>query len=92
VTRGDRVPTSPRHERYRPLSGRRRLLVLVLAVSTAITVVWMLFERPGGPQWKGKPPRADAARCTPGQTRDCVGGQADVIVAPPTSGAAGSGG
>ena len=75
-------------EEYRPLSLRRRVLIVVLAISTAITLMWMLSERPGGPQWKGKPPRADAPRCASGQTRDCVGGQADVIAVPPVSGSA----
>ena len=81
-------------DEYRPLSLRRRLLIVVLALTTAFTVLWMLLERPGGPKWKGKPPRADAPRCAPGQTRDCVGGQADLImVSPaPTASAAASNG
>jgi hypothetical protein len=74
-------------EEYRPLSRRRRLLIVALALSTAFTVLWMLSERPGGPKWKGKPPRADAPRCAAGQTRDCVGGQADIIVVPPAAAA-----
>ena len=74
-------------EEYRPQSLRRRVLIVVLALSTAFTVLWMLSERPGGPKWKGKPPRADAPRCAAGQTRDCVGGQADVIMLSPSSGA-----
>ena len=74
-------------EEYRPQSFRRRVLIVVLALSTAFTVLWMLSERPGGPKWKGKPPRADAPRCATGQTRDCVGGQADVIIVSPSRGA-----
>ena len=61
------------------LPWRRRLLIVVLAIGTAITVVLTLLAPPGG--LKRKPP-ADTARCAAGQTRDCVGGQADVIMAP----------
>ena len=58
---------------YRPLSRRRVLLIVVLAITTAFTVLWMLLERPGGPRWKGKPPRADASRCAQGQSRVDLG-------------------
>jgi hypothetical protein len=75
----------PRHGKdddYRPVNNRRRLLIALLAVATALTVVWSLLERPGGVQWKPRPPAPDKARCAEGQTADCVGGKADVIMLP----------
>lgn len=72
----------PADDRYRPLTRRRRLLIVGLAVATAVTVVLMLVERPGG--MKRPPPGAapDRARCSDGQTEGCVGGKAVVIVPP----------
>jgi hypothetical protein len=69
-------------EKYRPISRRRRLLIFGLAIATAITVVLTLLYPPGGIQ--RPPPGAgpDRARCGAGQTTDCVGGKADVIVLP----------
>lgn len=63
---------------------RRRLLILALAVATAITVVLTLLNPPGGVQRKKALP-ADAARCEKGQTSGCVGGTATVITAPAAS-------
>lgn len=74
---------APIDEEYRPLNKRRRLLIALLAVSTAVIGVLALLERPGGPQYK----RALPAACAPGQTEHCVGGKAEVIVAPVASGA-----
>jgi hypothetical protein len=70
----------PADDRFAPLSRRRRLLVAALALATVVLVVWLLTERPGGV--KRPPPGAgpDRARCGPGQTDDCVGGKAVVIV------------
>ncbi len=62
-------------------TARRRLLIAGLAVSTAITVGWLLLERPGAPGLK-RPIAADAARCAPGQDSRCLGGKAEVIVPP----------
>ena len=64
------------------LPWRRRLLIVLLAVGTAITVVLTLLAPPGGVKRKAPLPPADMARCVAGQVRDCVGGQADVIMAP----------
>lgn len=69
---------------YRPLNRRRRLLIVLLAVATAVTVVMLLLDPPGGVQRK----RAVPQPCAPGQTEQCVGGRADVIVTPPASTAA----
>ena len=74
-------------ENYPAFTGRRKLLILALGVATAVTVLWAVLERPGG--LKG--PKAQPAGpplCSTGQTRDCVGGQVDVIVAPAASAAA----
>lgn len=67
------------NEDYRPLSGRRRLLIAVLAVSTAVTVVMLLLDPPGGVQRK-RTVTPDMAVCQPGQDQGCVGGKAQVIV------------
>ncbi len=68
---------------YRPLSGRRRLLILLLAVSTALVVIWLMLR----PQLRKL--EADAQRravpsapCAPGQQQGCVGGTMGVIGAP----------
>jgi hypothetical protein len=65
---------------YQPTSARRRLLILLLAVATALVIAWALLTRPGHvPQ-----PRPNAPPCKQGQTLSCVGGQIDVIVVPRT--------
>ena len=74
-------------ERFPRQPWRRRLLIVLLAVATAITIVLLLIYPPGGVKRKAPPPPPDAARCAPGQTQDCVGGTAQVIVAPAASAA-----
>jgi hypothetical protein len=69
--------------RYRPLNRRRRMLVLLLAVATGVTIVLTLLSPPGGVQRVRKLPQP----CAPGQTEHCVGGKAEVIV-PPASASA----
>ena len=64
--------------RYRPLSRRRRLLIGVLAIVTAITIVLTLLYPPGGV----KRTRPLPAPCTAQQQTQCIGGRADVIVIP----------
>lgn len=71
-------------EEFPPNPWRRRLLVLVLAVGTAAAIVLTLLAPPGGSKHKPPPP-ADVGRCAQGQTQDCVGGTATVIVAPAAS-------
>jgi hypothetical protein len=71
--------------RYRPLSVRRRLLIVVLAVATAVGVLlYMLGRRDaivhGSPLDLLLP--ADVPACKAGHTTGCVGGMARVIVAP----------
>jgi hypothetical protein len=74
-----RRPKSPDELPTMPL--RRRVLI-VLAVATAATIVWLLLNRPGDP--KRDMPRVvrERAPCATAQSRDCVGGKADVIVVP----------
>ncbi len=61
---------------------RKRLLVLLLAVATAGTIVWVLTIPPKPVPRELIPPPADVQRCTRGQTQGCVGGIAGVIVSP----------
>lgn len=63
-------------------STRRRVLVALMAVATAITIGWLILYRPGAPPRKvlpPPPPPPDVARCAPGQQVGCVGGRAWVI-------------
>ena len=74
------------HDDYRPISARRKLLILLLAVATAITVILTLLKTPAGAmQTSPKPNMPDAARCDEGNSHQCVGGKADVIVVPPSA-------
>lgn len=71
-------------EEYRPLSARRRWLVLLLAVATAVAVMLTLLDPPGGvvrPKAASPVPAAPsaAAPCAPGQGQDCIGGKVDVL-------------
>jgi hypothetical protein len=72
-------------DRYRPLSGRRRILIVVLAIATAATVLLSLIYRPGGVERPPPAPVPDAERCAPGRSDGCVGGKVDVIVPPPAA-------
>ncbi|MBI5718281.1 MAG: hypothetical protein HZC37_11425 [Burkholderiales bacterium] len=65
-------------EDYRPLTRRRRLLVVALAVATAVAVVATLLDPPGGVQRK-RPAASAPADCAPGKTDACVGGKAEVL-------------
>ena len=73
-------------EKFPAPPWRRRLLVLALALLTAWLVLSNVLGRPGGADFK-PPPRPDKAACKPGETVDCVGGTATVIVAPPAASA-----
>lgn len=79
---------------YRPLKGPRRALVALLALATATTVMWLVLEKPGGPE---RPARAAApssptgaataaatgpATCAPGSAERCVGGTQQVLPPP----------
>jgi len=69
--------------RYQPLTRRRRLLLLGVAVATAVLVLWLMLR----PQLrlmeaKRTPPTAPAVPCGAQQTEGCVGGTMGVIVPP----------
>jgi hypothetical protein len=79
---------------FRPVSLRRRLLVALLAVATAVTLFIMMLERIGAPEIPRPPPPADPSVCAEGQLSGCLGGKAEVIVVPaatPAPASAGSG-
>lgn len=71
---------------YRPISRRRRGLIVVLAVATAAFVVYSMTRRSGEVRNAVMHP-ADVAACTAGQTEGCVGSMTAVI-APPAATAA----
>jgi hypothetical protein len=60
---------------------RRRLMFVALALAMGWVVVSTIVDPPGGFK-RNPPPRPDAAACAPGQTQGCVGGTAQIIVAP----------
>lgn len=67
--------------RYRPVSRRRRVLIALLAVSTAVVVLWLMLQPQlramrAGAERRAAPPQP----CAPGQTEGCVGGTMGVIV------------
>ena len=67
---------------------RRRLLIALLALCTAVVVTVMILKQPAGTH-RGRAlpvePGPDTARCTDGQTEGCVGGTAAVIMTAPAS-------
>ncbi len=67
---------------YPPLPLRRRVLVLLLAVTTALTIVAMLLLRPGDPKHEAL--RAARERPAPAAsgTASGVGGKAEVMLLP----------
>jgi hypothetical protein len=84
---------------YRPFGWPRRVLILALAVGTAMFIVWAMTRPPGkAPDaWFNFQPVRPAAppvpTCAPGQTQGCVGGTMQVLpaaapTAPPTATAA----
>lgn len=77
---------------YDPLPRRlRRLALPVLALATGLGAFWLMLERPGAsftlPASLLAPaepvPAPERPRCAPGQTRDCVGGRAEVLLVAP---------
>lgn len=76
-------------DRYRPLSAKKQVLVVVLALFTATTVLLSMIYRPGSPPPPPRTPAPDVARCAPGQTSGCVGGTAAVIALPASAAPAG---
>ncbi|MDE2372062.1 MAG: hypothetical protein KGN16_24040 [Burkholderiales bacterium] len=66
---------------YRPVSPRRRLLIVLLTLATVAAGFFTMLERRG----QIVRARASAPLCAKGQLVDCVGGMAQVIVAAPAS-------
>ncbi len=89
----DRYPAAYRDRyksvRYRPVSKRRRLLIVGLAVATAATLLLHILGRRDAihSQPLLLPLPADVSACKDGKTTGCVGGMATVIM-PPASVAA----
>jgi hypothetical protein len=73
---------------YRPINWRRRVLLVLLAVATAVSLLGYMLGRRGDIVRTGQTLQGETAACKPGQTAGCVGGMATVIVAPAASGAA----
>jgi hypothetical protein len=89
----------PEHEDYRPLKGRRRLLVAALGLCTAFIVMWSVLEKPGGQLAQraaaasaavagAASQAAVAAVCANGKGTGCVGGTSQVLLMPTVAPAA----
>ena len=75
---------------FRPTSTRQRRIILGVAV-TAFVVMWiLLIWEPGFDPATRYPHLNEAPKdkpaCAPGQTTNCVGGQANVMLLPAASG------
>jgi hypothetical protein len=64
---------------YRPLSRRQVRWIALVAVATAVGIVLLMLDPPGGVKRQRLLP-ADVPACAAGQTGGCVGGKVDVIV------------
>ena len=69
--------------RYRPTSRRERLKIMAATLVTVVLLWLALIYRPGGHyDWYMPKP------CKAGQTKDCIGGQANVMLVPATAASA----
>lgn len=84
---GPAAPMREDFEEYRPVKGRKKLLVVLLAVTTAIGVLLLMIYRVGSPELPRHIP-SGPQRCAGQQTADCIGGKVEVIV-PAAAGSAG---
>jgi len=65
------------NDRYRPFTRRQRLKIIAATVATVVVLWLALIYRPGGNyDWYTPKP------CKAGQTKDCIGGQANVMLVP----------
>ena len=69
---------------YRPLALRRRLLIVPLAVATAIAVVLLLLYPPGGVQ-RTRPKAPGKIACVDGRPPSCAEDKAGVVVVMPVA-------
>lgn len=82
--KNESAAAEPEAPRYRPVGGRRRLLIALLAVVIAVTGVLTLLDPLGGIQRKRRLPQP----CAAGQQEGCVGGKSDVLILGPAASAA----
>ena len=71
---------------YRPVSRKRRLLIVVLAIATAAFVVYSMTRKSGVVR-NAVRHAADVPACAPGQTEGCVGSMTSVITRPASAAA-----
>jgi cytosine/adenosine deaminase-related metal-dependent hydrolase len=77
----------PRTDSYPPMPLRRRVLVLLLAVATALVIVSMLLLRPGDPKHEALRAAREKPAQAAGGAASGVGGKADVLLLPPSASA-----
>jgi hypothetical protein len=78
-------------EKFPAMPWRRKLLLLACALATVTLILSQMMSKPGAGPYKPPAQLAspDPARCAPGQTTECVGGMATVILpATPVAGSA----
>jgi hypothetical protein len=83
LSEGGTLPAGrePLLQSYRPLTRRRRLLIVALAVAMAVAVVTTLLDPPGAPpRTRAKPAPTPDCREGERERTGCVGGRAEVIV------------
>jgi len=74
-------------DQYRPTTRRQRLKIIAVTVATVVALWMLLLFRPGAHVRTF--PDTPRPACQPGQTTDCVGGQANVtLIAAPAASAA----
>ena len=75
-------------ERYRPTSMRRRVLIVLLALATAVSLLLYMVGRRGDIIRGNETWLVDVPTCKNGKTEGCVGGTVTVIALPPPAAAA----
>lgn len=79
------LPTAPLAGRYRPFTPRQRLRLLGGTVIFVLVLWLLLIYQPGRKPPRHYPPPPDVATCKPGQTTNCVGAPAQVLLLPTAS-------